>query len=94
MLLESIIVATCISEQNGCSALTSAYYQQSKDLKEISLKAENIGKNIMNDNKWMVYALTPAYSIVSHQPVKVMIYKGTVLTVDPYNSTVGIQWSY
>lgn len=94
MLLEALVITICANGYDGCSQSTSAYYQQSKELQDISKKVENIGKQITNDREWIIYIGTPAYAIAARKPAKILIYKGTTFNVDPWNKSVGLQWSY
>lgn len=94
MLLEALVLSVCAQGSNGCSQATSAYYEQSKDLQDLSRRIELIGKNLAQDHQWVVYVATPAYELVAHQPVKLFVHSGTTMTLDPFNKFVGLQWSY
>ena len=94
MLLEALVITVCVQGKNGCGESTSAYYEQSKELKELSKRVEKIGKKITEDNKWLVYLGTPVYALAAHQPAKVLLYRGTVLSIDPFHNGIGLQWNY
>ena len=94
MLLEVLVIATCVSAEGGCGEATSAYYAQSKELQSFSAKMEKIGREVVSDQEWAVYLVTPIYSLVTRQPAKFLIYKGTTLSLDPRGAAVGIQWNY
>lgn len=94
MFLEALVISICVQGQDGCSQVTSAYYQQSRELQAISDRVERIGKNITNEREWLVYVGTPAYAIISRKPAKILVYKGTTFNIDPWNNAVGLQWSY
>lgn len=94
MLIEALVITICANGYDGCSQSTSAYYQSNKELQETVKNVENIGKKITNDHEWIVYIGTPAYAILSKKPAKILIFKGTTFNVDPWNRSVGLQWSY
>lgn len=94
MLLEALVLTVCVQGTDGCSQSTSAYYEQSTELKALAERLDVISKNIMRTNEWLVYVGTPVYSIASKQPAKILIYKGTTFNVDPWNQSVGLQWNY
>jgi hypothetical protein len=94
MLLEALVLTVCVQGHDGCSQGTSAYYEQSKELKELAKNAEKIGKRITENNQWLVYVGSPIYALASHQPAKILLFRGTVLSVDPFHQGLGLQWSY
>lgn len=94
MLLEALILTVCINGYEGCSQSTSAYYKQSRELQAISQKAERISQAIVKNREWIVYIGSPIYSIAAHQPAKILVYKGTTLSIDPWSNKVAIQWNY
>ena len=94
MLLEALILTVCINGYEGCSQSTSAYYKQSRELQAINKKVENISQYIIKDREWIVYLGSPIYSIAAHQPAKILVYKGTTLTINPWSNSVGMQWNF
>jgi hypothetical protein len=94
MLLEVLVISVCVNQQGGCSEATSAYYKQSKDLQTISENAEKLGKKLAAEHEWLVYTATPIYALASRQPAKILLYKGTILSIDPFKQAIGIQWNY
>jgi hypothetical protein len=94
MLLEALVIGICAQGYDGCSQSTSAYYQQSKELQQVSKNVEEYGKKITDNNSWIIYFATPAYAIASRRPAKVLIYRGTTFNVDIWHQSVGLQWSY
>ena len=94
MLLEALVITICVQGSDGCSQTTSAYYQQSTELQSISKNIDRIGKQIIDNNDWMIYIGTPAYALISRKPARILIYKGTTLNVDPWNQSLGLQWNY
>ena len=94
MLLELLVVSVCVNNQGGCSQATSAYYKQNVELQQIAKNVDKFGKEITNNNQWLVYVGAPMYAMAARQPAKILLYKGTVLTMDPYQHMVGLQWSY
>jgi hypothetical protein len=94
MLLEALIISACVYGPDGCGPATSAYYEQSKDLKDFTKRLEKIGQNITTEHKWIVYAGTPLYAIAVRKPASILIYRGTTLNVDIWNKAVGLQWNY
>lgn len=93
-LLEALVITVCIQGYEGCSQSTSAYYQQSKELKAVKKNVENYGKKLARNNEWLVYAATPMYAIAMRKPAKILVYRGVTLNIDPWTETIGFQWTY
>lgn len=94
MLLETLIVVTCINQQGGCSEATSAYYQQSKELQQFSSDMTKVSKELLVDNEWLVYVASPLYAVATRKPVKFIAYKGTVISIDTFEPKLFVQWNY
>jgi len=94
MLLEALVISVCVNGQDGCGQATSAYYEQSKELKDFSKQLEKLGQDITNNHKWLVYIGTPLYAVASRKPAQIILYRGTTLNVDIFNKAIGLQWNY
>lgn len=94
MLVEALVIATCVQQGGGCPEATSAYYQYNKDAQVIFHKAEAYGNRIIRGNEWLVYVVSPLYSALSGKPTNIHVYKGYVLTLDAKQQTVAVTWSY
>jgi hypothetical protein len=94
MLLEALIVTVCVNGYDGCSQAQSAYYEQSPELKQIVRNVDQYKKRVLKDKEWMVYVGTPVYAIASKRPAKILIWRGTTISVDPWTQSFGLQWSY
>lgn len=93
MLLEALVVTVCL-QGSGCSESSRAYYLQNPELQEFVKSAENTGKRLVNNNKWIVYAATPVYAMVSGQTAQFHIYKTWSLEMNMRSQVVGIRWTY
>ena len=94
MLMEALVVISCVQQKGGCSESTSAYYQSNKDAQAIVQKVEDFGKKIVNNNEWLVYAATPMYAVASGETAHFHVYRGWILGINVKKETVLIQWSY
>lgn len=94
MLLEALVFTVCVQGSEGCSETTSAYYKQSTFLQDLNSRVEHMGKEIIGNKEWIVYVGTPVYAVLSRKPAKFLIYEGTILNVDPWTQSVGLQWNY
>ena len=93
MLLESLIVFSCL-EQQGCSKTTSAYYQQNKEFQATVKEVEAYGKRLTNNYEYIVYVATPLYMTAVGKPASFKVYKGTVLKVNFKDRNVAVEWNY
>jgi hypothetical protein len=95
MFLEFTVATVCIAGNgSGCSEATSAYYKQNVQLQRVVQNVESFGKEIVENNQWIVYAATPMYATLSGQPARFHVYKGVVLGVNVRNNSAFVQWTY
>lgn len=94
MILEALVISVCVQGSGGCSQSIAAYYEQSKELKAINERVQRISKELTRENEWVVYVGTPIYALAARKPAKILIYKGTILNIDPWNKSLGFQWNY
>lgn len=60
----------------------------------MNYRIQDLGRQIVNDQEWVVYVGTPVYSVLAKQSAKFLIYRGTTLDINPWKQTVGLQWDY
>lgn len=94
MLLESLIVATCVSERSGCGEATSAYYQSSKELQVMVKNAEKIGNRLIKGNEYIIYVATPLYAVASGQTASFRVVSNMMLNINVKQSSIGLQWNW
>lgn len=94
MLLESLIVATCVSARSGCGEATSAYYQSNKDLQAMVKNAEKFGNRIIKGNEYIIYVATPLYAVAAGQSASFRVMSNMMLNVNVKQSSLGLQWNW
>lgn len=94
MFLEAMVATVCLAGQSGCSNATNAYYQSNKELQRYVKNAENIGKDLIEGNEYIVYAVTPLYAVLSGKPASIKISRNFNLNVNVKQEFVALQWNY
>lgn len=94
MFLEVLVAGTCLAGKAGCGSATSAYYQQSAELKKINHDLEEYGKKIAKNNQYIMYAITPIAAVASGKPVTITITRRLVFNVDYKKQACGLLWSW
>ena len=94
MLMEALVVISCVQQKGGCSESTSAYYQSNKDLQAVVENVDAFGKRMVRGNEWIVYAATPFYAAMSGQQSNFKLSKQWLLGVNIKKELVVLQWSY
>lgn len=93
MMLEALVFYACAMGK-GCHEASNTYYQQSLETQEIAKRMEARAKQIVNNNEYIIYVVTPAYAMASGKPAEFVIDKNWTLTLEVRQPAVGIKWNY
>jgi triosephosphate isomerase len=94
MLLEALVVGTCLAGRAGCGSATNAYYEQNVELKQTVKNIEKYGQKIADNNKYIVFALTPVAAVATGKPVAITLARHLVLNIDIKKQAAGLLWSW
>ena len=94
MFLEAMVATVCLAGQPGCSSATNAYYQSNRELQQTIKNVENIGKDMIKGNEYIVYAFTPAYAILSGRAATIKVSRSFNISVNVKQEFVALQWNY
>jgi hypothetical protein len=93
MLIEVLVIASCVN-QNGCQDSTHAYYMQSKALQEMNANIERLGREIVRNEEWLVFAATPAYMLFSGQTAQIKLHDNWYMDINGSKQYAGIRWMW
>lgn len=93
-MIEALVITACMQNKGGCTEGTSAYYSYNKDVKAAVERVEEYGKSVFKGKEWLIYVITPVYSVSTGKPANFTLYRGLILSLDVKQQTVAFKWSY
>ena len=94
MIIEALVITTCLQQQGGCSESTSAYYQYNKEAQEFVINVEKFGKKVIQGHEWLIYVASPIYALATNQQVNFKLSNHLLFGLNPKKELVILQWSY
>ena len=93
-LVEIFVFSICVNGLSGCTEATSAYTKQSKDYQAVAATVDKFSRRITDQHRWLVYVGSPVYSMALKKPVNIAVYRGTTISMYPWNDTFYLKWNY
>lgn len=81
-------------QNKGCQESTTAYYQATPEVREMVEKAQRSIDDLKKNHTWIVWGITPAYTLASGQTAKFYLYKGFTLGVNPRQEMLFVEFNY